>query len=197
MGFIAALTHGLGNVVGLVRSVSDKPIIYDHQKGMTDIPDLGSWFAKILKRSGVDAAIGFPQSGRETLVEWVRALRDEGVVPIVGGEMTHRGFLRSGGGYICDDSPQRIYEDASALGVEHYILPGSVVERALLYAGIVGKRIQDPVFLLPGIRDERDVEKIASSLLPSYRYVHVIVGRAVTLSRDPVSVVERMARGLG
>jgi len=193
VGFIAALTHGLKKTVDLVRGVSDKPIIYDHQKGMTDIPDLGSWYAKILRRSGVDAAIGFPHSGRDTLVKWVEALRDEGIVPIVGGDMTHEGFLRSSGGYVCDDSPKRIYEDASALGVEHYVLPGSKIERALLYADMIRKRIQDPVFLLPGIRNEKDAENIASHFLPSHRYVHIIVGRAVILSEDPASAVEKIA----
>lgn len=196
MGFIAALTHGLKRAVDLVKSVSDKPVIYDHQKGMTDIPDLGRWFAKILRRDGVDAAIGFPQSGRDTLIEWVGALRELGVVPIVGGEMTHRGFLRSSGGYVCDDSPQRIYEDASMLDVEHYVIPGSRVERALIYADMVSKRIHDPVFLLPGVRSSEDVRIIASNLLPRYRNIHVIVGRAVISSKDPASVVEDMARHL-
>ena len=49
IGFIAGLTHGLGRVVQTIRRHSSKPIIYDHQKAATDIPDMGTKFAALVR----------------------------------------------------------------------------------------------------------------------------------------------------
>jgi len=197
IGLEAALSHSLKRVVELIRGASDKPIIYDHQKAMGDVPHIGEGFARVLRRSGVDAAIGFPHSGPNTMASWVDALRREGVIPIIGGEMTHKGYLRSEGGYICDDAPEMIYAAASEMGVEHYVLPGNKVDKALRYAGIIARRIREPVFLLPGARMYADWDRISRELVPLYRRVHLIVGRAL-LRRDlSAEYVEEMLKRLG
>jgi len=104
VGFSLGLTFGLPEVVRRLREVTDKPIIYDHQKGGTDIPETGVLFARAMVRARVDAAILFPQSGPKTLSTWVGALGNLGVGCIVGGVMTHAGYLKSEGGYLDDEA---------------------------------------------------------------------------------------------
>ena len=127
----------------------------------------------------------------------MEALRRECVLPIIGGEMTHDGFLRSEGGYICDDAPLSIYMASSDLGVEHYVLPASKIARALKYAKIISARVNNPVFLLPGVGLDGEIDPLLSQMISSYRNVHLILGRALMrrdLSRDHV---ERIIRRLG
>ena len=61
VGFELGLGYGLPRVVELTRKYNGKPIIYDHQKAGTDIPDTGKNFARTMKNAGVDAVIFFPQ----------------------------------------------------------------------------------------------------------------------------------------
>jgi orotidine-5'-phosphate decarboxylase len=42
---------------------------------------------------------------------------------IVGGMMTHDGYIKSEGGYLDDDSIIRIYRDAWNLGVRRFVTP--------------------------------------------------------------------------
>jgi len=197
VGLEAALAYGLKEIVGLIRSLADKPIIYDHQKAMGDTPHIGEGFARILRRSGVDAAIGFPHAGPKTMVAWVEALRREGIVPIIGGEMTHEGYLRSEGGYICDEAPELIYLAASEMGIRHYVLPGNKVDRALRYAETIARKVRDPVFLLPGARVYEDWDRISREMIPLYRNVHLIVGRAILREDISVNDIKKMAERLG
>jgi len=53
VGFSLALRHGLPAVVGAIKEVAELPVVYDHQKAGTDIPQMGSpfpWFAVRLAR---------------------------------------------------------------------------------------------------------------------------------------------------
>jgi orotidine-5'-phosphate decarboxylase len=59
VGAILTIRYGLPKLVELVRNFTDLPVIYDHQKAMTDIPELGKDFAKVVKEAGVNAMIGF------------------------------------------------------------------------------------------------------------------------------------------
>ena len=88
IGFSLGLTHGLPKVVETIRSVSDKPIIYDHQKAATDIPDTGKLFNQIMKSSGIDEVILFPQAGPVTLKAWVEAVLENDMDLISEGKKT-------------------------------------------------------------------------------------------------------------
>ena len=68
IGLELGLAHGLPQVVTLIRGLLNNPppIIYDHQKGGTDIPSLGRNFAHVLAKARVDAAILFPFGGDAT-----------------------------------------------------------------------------------------------------------------------------------
>ncbi len=90
IGLELCLPYGIPKVVETIRKFTNLPIIYDHQKAATDIPDLGEKFARAVK--GVNAVILFPFTGPETEKAWIKACKKARLGIIVGGEMTHKGF---------------------------------------------------------------------------------------------------------
>ena len=110
IGLELCLKFGIPKVVEAIRKQTNLPIIYDHQKAATDIPELGEKFAKSVK--GVDAVILFPLAGPETEKAWIKACKKSKLGVIVGGEMTHKGFLESEGGFISEKESLKIYEIA-------------------------------------------------------------------------------------
>lgn len=140
VGMTLVIRFGLPQVVSVIRSASavPLPIIYDHQKGGTDIPELGPEFAAAVKESGADAAILFPLTGPVVAKSWIQAIQEcqsEGLGVIVGGHMTHDGFLESDGGYIHDMAPFSIYAIAAELGVTNFVAPGNQPNLLQIYLG--------------------------------------------------------------
>ncbi len=178
VGFSLALPYGLPAVVKAVRKHSKKPIIYDHQKAGTDIPDTGAQFAQACARAGVDAVILFPQAGPETLKAWVKQCQAVGLKIIVGGEMTHPAFLAKDGGFLTDDAPRKIYELAASLGITDFVVPGNKPERIKEYRSLITRAgIPEPVFYSPGLVTQGgDVTEGAKAAGERW---HAIIGRAL------------------
>jgi len=192
IGASLALRYGIGRAVETIRKRSDLPIIYDHQKFGTDIPEVCSGLLGALRDSGIDSLIMFPQAGVETLRASVRACVEEGIVPMVGGEMTHRGYLVSEGGYIENKGPERIYRDAAAMGVEYFVLPGNRPAPMERYRDLLGKAAASPKFLFPGVGGGQggDMAK-AFSILKGYP-AYAIVGRGIYSRSDMRGAVLEM-----
>jgi orotidine-5'-phosphate decarboxylase len=179
VGFSLGLTHGLPKVVETIRRHSDRPIIYDHQKAGTDIPATGTLFAHTMFDAGVDSAILFPQAGPETLAAWVEALFNRGLGVIVGGVMTHGAYLRSEGGYLCDDGVLDLYRRAREMGVKEFVLPltkPAEARRMVEQAGLQDAEIYSPGFGAQG-GEVRAFPFVARH--------HLIVGRALLAADDP------------
>lgn len=128
------ITQGLQGLESMIAQAKDMApqkdviCIYDHQKGGNDIPDMGRPYARTLASCGVDAGILFPFTGPITQEAWTLALQDVGIIPIVGGIMTHKKFLKSEGGYIDDGAPELIYRLAAKMGVRHFVVPGNKLD---------------------------------------------------------------------
>ena len=122
--------HNLEFAIELIKNMMGPNflVIYDHQKGGTDIPDMGAPFVRLLKNYGLDAVILFPLTGPRTQEAWTEACFNEGLTVLTGGMMTHPQFLVSEGGYIDDDAPEQIYRRACKLGVRHFVVPGTKIE---------------------------------------------------------------------
>ena len=105
IGFELVIPFGMEKVIKVIRKHTKLPIIYDHQKAGTDIPEMGEKFMKACK--GFDAIIIFPQSGPETELAWIKAAQEIKISLIVGGEMTHAAYLEEQGGFIKDDAPEQ------------------------------------------------------------------------------------------
>jgi orotidine-5'-phosphate decarboxylase len=176
VGSILAVKYGLPNVVRSIRKFTDTPILYDHQKSMTDIPDLAEEFVLTIKESGVNALIGFPLSGPLTEEKWIEACKKYGLEVVIGGEMTHPMYKRSEGGYIADEALDEIYLRAAKMGVNNFVVPGTKRERITHYKEILGF-VSELTFYVPGLIVQggaiAEVAKIAG-----LRW-HAIVGRAI------------------
>lgn len=179
VGLELVIPWGLGRVVGTIRRHSSLPVIYDHQKGGTDIPELGPKFAKAVKNSGADAVILFPFGGAATERAWIEACLTEGLTVLVGGHMTQKEFLEREGGFISDLGPNKIYELAVGMGVTDFVVPGNKPEMVAHYRKLLGALHEGNGFTLyaPGfITQGGDIAETGQIAGPSW---HAIVGSAL------------------
>jgi orotidine-5'-phosphate decarboxylase len=182
IGFELGLGFGLPAVVAAARKHTDKPIIYDHQKAGTDIPDTGKNYAKLMKRSGVDTVIFFPQAGPETERAWIYHALDNGLNVIVGGRMTHPAYAVSEGGFITDEGALDMYRIAARAGVNNFVVPGNKPGVIKQVKDVVEAEGVSPVFYAPGFVAQggkiEDATKIAGDRF------HGIVGRGIYQAKD-------------
>lgn len=194
IGFALGLEYGLPYVVAQTKQYTSKPIIYDHQKAGTDIPDTGKTFARTMKRSGIDAVILFPQSGPETEKAWIDAAFEHDLGVIVGGLMTHQKYLRSEGGYIADEAILEIYLTAAALGVSDFVVPGNRLDDVRRIREALEDRGVSPTFYAPGFVVQggsiSDAAKVAGEKW------HAIVGRGIYEAADIRKAALEMGKGL-
>jgi len=176
------IPNGLSRIVEITEKHTDKPIIYDHQKAGTDIPDMGEKFAKVCKNAGVDAIILFPQSGPETEKVWIEAAKEEDLGIIVGGLMTHPKYVRSEGGYLADEAVMRMYLNGADLGVTDFVVPGNKPDDIKRIKETLEERGISPTFYAPGFVAQggeiSDAAKVAG------KNWHAIVGRGIYESEN-------------
>ncbi len=196
VGFSLALRHGLPATVSVIREVTQLPVIYDHQKAGTDIPQMGEPFSRACREAGAQAVIIFPHSGPKVLEAFIKGAFEHRLVPVVGLVMTHPAYLQSEGGYLRDDAPQLICESALSLGVTDFVLPGTkpdVVRRfsKSAFAGIEGVTI-----MMPGIGTQGGSIKSAfEAAAPHRRFA--IVGSAIYGAEDPKIALQNLAKEVG
>ncbi len=137
IGLALTLIYGLPQVVSLIRRITDLPIIYDHQKGGTDIPDIGEIFATNCKKAGINGVILFPFSGKQVEISWIDACQNNNLTVLVGAHMTHPTFLISEGGFIDDYAPERIFQIAAEKGIKDFVVPGNKPEFIKKYRNLL------------------------------------------------------------
>ncbi len=190
VGFELALRFGLPQTVSVIKKISDKPVIYDHQKAGNDIPEMGEKFASACRESGIDAVIIFPFTGPKSEEAWIDAINKEKLGLIVGAEMTHEKFLTSSGGFIDDSVPEKIFALAAKKGVSNFVVPGNKPEKMAHYKKFLEKRGVKPVFFVPGlIAQGGTIEGARKALGSNY---HAIVGRSLYGAKD----IRKSAQGL-
>lgn len=177
LGFQLALKYGLPRLVKAARAFTEKPLIYDHQKAATDIPDVAQKFAAVCKQSGIDAVIFFPQAGPETEKAFILASQKAGLGVIVGGEMTHPAFLQSDNGFIANEAPKRMYEIAVQLGVTDFVVPGNKPEKIVFYRQFLESRGVSPILYSPGLVTQGG--ELTESAKAAGKNWHAIIGRAL------------------
>ena len=179
IGFELVIPFGMEKVVKTIRKYTKLPVIYDHQKAGTDIPEIGEKFMKACKLA--DAVILFPQAGPETEAAWIKAAQKAKMNVIVGGEMTHPAYLSEEGGFIYDNAPKRMYEIAASMGVADFVIPGNKPEKAMEYVNLIKRKIKNPVFYSPGLITQGGRISDLAKRLDSW---HAIVGRAIYEAKD-------------
>jgi len=194
VGFYLALEYGLPEIVKIAREYTDKPIIYDHQKAGTDIPDLGRKFVEICKGAEVDAIIIFPQSGPETEKAWINAAKEEDLGIIVGGLMTHPKYTDEEGGWIRKDKILEIYLLAADLGVTNFVVPGNRPEDIKRIKEALESKGITPTFYAPGFVAQGG--EITEAAKVAGDYWHAIVGRAIYKAKDIKKAALELTRKL-
>src|SRR3989339_1052912 len=179
IGFELVIPFGMEKVVKTIRKYTKLPVIYDHQKAGTDIPEIGEKFMKACKLA--DAVILFPQAGPETEAAWIKAAQNAKMKVIIGGEMTHQAYLKEAGGFIDDNAPARIYGIAASMGVTDFVIPGNKPEKAMEYVNLIKRKIKNPVFYSPGLITQGGRISDLAKRLDSW---HAIVGRAIYEAKD-------------
>lgn len=195
VGAILTIRYGLPQLVKIVRQYTDLPVIYDHQKAMTDINDLGPDFAEVVSSSGADALIGFPQAGPATEDSWIKACNNVGLAVIIGGEMTHPKYKRSEGGFIADEALDEMYLTGSKLEVNNFVVPGNKVDRISHYKELLEPTVSgDLVFWSPGFVAQKGVISEAGKV--AGRRWHAIVGRGIYAAPDIEAAAREMTSRL-
>ncbi|MBI2559064.1 orotidine 5'-phosphate decarboxylase [Candidatus Woesearchaeota archaeon] len=191
IGFELVVPFGMEKAVKTIRKITKLPVIYDHQKAGTDIPEMGSKFMKACKYA--DAVILFPQAGPETETAWIKAAQQAKMNVIIGGEMTHQAYLKGAGGFIDDDAPKRIYEIAASMGVTDFVIPGNKPEKSMEYVNLIKNKIKNPVFYSPGLIAQGGGISDLAKKLDSW---HAIVGRAIYEAKDMRKAAEELTKEL-
>lgn len=183
IGFKLAMRYGLENVVDFIKEFTKKPVIYDHQKAGTDIPETGRDFAEFCGDAKVDAIILFPQSGPETEKSWIRHALNNGLEVIVGGRMTHPAYAVSEGGWISDEGALKIYEIAANMSVNNFVVPGNKLELMTQIREVIeAEGIIKPIFYSPGfISQGGNIPNAVKVLNDNF---HIIIGRGIYQAAD-------------
>jgi orotidine-5'-phosphate decarboxylase len=192
IGLELCIPYGICQVIDTIRKQTNLPIIYDHQKAANDIPELGEKFAKAVK--GVDAVILFPFTGPETEKAWIKACKKEKLGIIVGGEMTHKGFLESEGGFISEKESFKIYEVAANEKITNFVVPGNKPEKIRLYKAFLEARGAKPIFYSPGLVAQGG--SITESAKAAGEKWHAIVGRTLYNAKDMNKTAKELVKNL-
>lgn len=195
VGFSLAIPFGLKKVVSEIRKLTKLPVIYDHQKAGTDIPATGEKFMKACKDAGADYVIIFPQAGPVTEEAWIDAAKNNGLKIIVGGEMTHKGYLESDNGFLKNNAPRRIYQIAASHGVTDYVVPGNKPDKIREYKEFLENKGISPVFYSPGLISQGG--SITEGAEAAGEQWHAIIGRALYNAPDIKKKAEELVKGLG
>lgn len=192
LGFALGLTRGLPETVRRIREWTDKPLIYDHQKAATDIPDTGALFGDVMKTAGITEVILFPHTGPRTLEAWVRAMQERELKTIVGAVMTHAAYLVSEGGFIADEAAAAIYRQAAGLGVAAFVTPLTKPEGVATLAAEVPFTAEQE-FYSPGFGAQGG----DPGQFPALKRHYLIVGRSLMAAEDPARKLAEVEEELG
>jgi len=173
------------------------PIIYDRQKGGSDIPDQVRKQVREAARLGVVAYIGQtlgsganPSATEEKVFGTTEAMIDQckkgGLEPVLVLEMTQPGathFLREG-------ASEDLARYAKDRGVRYFVAPATRPERIEVYRKIIGDECE---IISPGIGPQKtgDPVKDAESAVRAGAD-HLVIGRALIDAEDPVDLGRRI-----
>ncbi len=178
IGVTLALTYGLKRLTEAADKYGNLPVIYDHQKAGTDIPQMGQKFSDVCSRGGIKGVILFPQAGPKTEEAFISAVIKNHMVPLVGGEMTHPGYLADEKGYIRNNAPTDMYTLAVKNHVKYFIVPGNKPQVLKKYQTIISGLDNSVRYCMPGIgRQGGDIASAFTALSGSSAYA--IIGSSI------------------
>ena len=192
LGLTGVLQLGLAGVVRTVREHTNLPLLYDHQKAGPDIPDMATKFVRLCREAGVQGLILFPLAGPGAVRSFVGQSLEQGLVPVVGGALPLPDYLASGGGFVADDAPARLFGQAADLGADHFVVPANEAATVRRYVALLRERVERPKLIMPGIGS------LGGTIRDSFKetegcQAYAIVGRAIYAASDPGEAARRLA----
>jgi len=148
----------------------------------------------MLKESGIDALIIFPLSGPASQLAWINYAKDVELPIIGGGYMTHKSFVVSDGGYINDDSPEKMYTISAQNGVTDFVVPGNKPDVIINIKNVLINLGISPIFYSPGFVSQGG--SISDAALAAGDNWHAIIGRAIYESSDIKNTVINLSSQL-
>jgi len=192
LGLTATLRLGLEGAVKLLRAVTDRPLIYDHQKAGPDVPDMAAKFAATCRAAGVDGLILFPVAGPRAVREFVGHAIKNQLLPLVGGDLPLPDYNVSGGGFIADDALERIFMLALEIGAQHFVVPANRPEKVRRHAEALKRALARPSLFLPGIGPLGGSISATFAQAPGCN-LYAVVGRAIYGAPDPAEAAKQLA----
>jgi orotidine-5'-phosphate decarboxylase len=192
LGLTTVLRLGLAAAVEHLRTMTDLPILYDHQKAGPDMPDMAKKFTGVCRDAAVDGLILFPVAGPTAVDGFVGEAVKAGLIPVVGGEIPVPDYGVSGGGYLTDDALDRILARAVKSGATHFVLPANNKEKIARWSGWISKEVANPGVFLTGFGALGGSigEAFNAARACSRRYA--IVGRLITGALRPDEAAYKM-----
>ena len=193
LGMHAVLHIGLFNAVKAIREFTEKPVIYDHQKAGADMPDSAGGFVRICEQTGISGLILYPVAGPTAVREFVTHSLNAGLDPVVGGHIPVPDYAISGGGYLADDTVDRIMSLAAGLGATHFVLPANEPENIQRRSEWLLTHVIEPVLYVTGIGP------LGGSITESFQAAQgiatrrAIIGRRICAADDPHGATQTLA----
>jgi orotidine-5'-phosphate decarboxylase len=192
VGLTAVLRLGLAGAVKHLRSATDLPLIYDHQKAGPDVPDMAKKFATTCRAAGVDGVILFPVAGPTAVREFVGRALENQLLPVVGGDLPLPDYNLAGGGFIADDALERIFALALGLGATSFVVPANNPAKVARHAAALTAKRARPSLFLPGIGALGGSIAATFGAAPGCN-LYAVVGRAIYDAPDPLEAAKRLA----
>ena len=134
LGARPIIKNGLRDIAGLIKKQTSKPLLYDHQKFGNEIPEICSIdILDDIKDSGIDGIVILPLAGKKVLESIVKKCNKINLLPVVCGDLSYSGYFSSEGGYVENNTQQKIYIHAANLGVSHLIMSCNRIDRIKIY----------------------------------------------------------------
>lgn len=193
LGLTMVLHLGLAEAVRQLKEVTDLPILYDHQKAGPDVPDMAGKFCRLCAEAGADGLILFPLAGPRAVDGFVGGALENGLLPVVGGDLPLTDYNASGGGYVVDDALDLIFERARNLGARDFIVPGNTADKVRHHAERLTAVIDRPHLVIPGIGAlGGSIEDCFAAASGCNAYA--VVGRAIYGAEDPTAAARELAQ---
>lgn len=193
VGSLLVCKHSMAAVVKAARDAAPgKKLVLDMQKWGSDIPNMVFEQVQLAADEGFDAVILFPlQGGPETLLAGIHACYEFGIVPIVGADMTHRGFDRAEGGCVSVEDSEHFYKIAAVKGVRNFVMPGTKPERIAHYRSLLATECEQFSIFSPGLVTQGG--NISAGGAAAGGNFQAIVGRGIYKKADGgLNTVEEM-----
>ncbi|MFQ5892614.1 MAG: orotidine 5'-phosphate decarboxylase / HUMPS family protein [Candidatus Methanofastidiosia archaeon] len=181
---LLVLEHGLREVAKRLKTY-EVNLIYDHQKGCTDIPEIVSMQVEMAAKYKIDAFIAVPLgAGSASLEAFLNACKALNVLPIVLLSMSHP----KADAFLSENYLEKLLLQIEGQ-VEFIIAPATYPEKI----SELKERMADVKIISPGVGPQ----KTGDFILDAQNAIkagadHLVIGRAIYSAENPRRVTEEI-----